>query len=302
LPLVNGDFETGPYDQAGTVTGWTVSGAGRVAVLPEGATSGNVSAALSIGGDFQDDILSQRFSTTAGQEYALDFDAAVYGVADSTQHLRVRVLGTSSLLDLSVPPPYFATFDTTQMQFHHYHYAFTANSTVSTLEFSDIGTDNADADVVIDTVSVAPVTPSFILWQAGHFTADQLNNPQISGWAADPDQDGIANGLEFFFNTDPLAGITSADAGSIPRVAVEQSNSSLIATFTYRRLIGWNGNTEVVSVSDDLATWDDTGNQITPVSVTSSGDGVTEIVKVQLSTPINQGPIPRKFFQLKLTQ
>src|SRR5207302_8424451 len=99
---------------------WTVSGASRVAILAEGATSGNVSAALSTGGDFQDDILSQRFTTTAGQEYALDFDSAVYGVASSIQNLRVRVLGTGSVVDATVAPPYFATFDTTQIQFQHY--------------------------------------------------------------------------------------------------------------------------------------------------------------------------------------
>ena len=302
LPLVNGDFETGPYNMNGTVTGWTVSGAGRIAVVAEGSTSGAVAAGFSTGGDFQDDILSQRFVTTAGQEYALDFDAAVYGVADSTQSLRTRVLGSTTLVDVTVAPPYFATFDTSQMQFQHYHVVFTADSTVATLEFSDLGIDNADADIVLDTVSVAPVMPSFTQWQSMHFTPDQLNNPQISSWAADPDQDGIPNGLEFFFNTDPLAGITSTDSASLPRVAIEFNNSSPIATFTYRRLIGWNGNPEIVSVSDDLITWDDTGSQITPVSVTPSGDGITEIVKVRLTTPIDQGPIPRKFFRLKLTQ
>ena len=302
LPLVNGDFETGPYNQNGTVTGWTVSGRGRVAVIAEGATSGAVSAALSPGGDFQDDILSQRFFTTAGQEYALDFDAAVYGVTDSTQNLRVRVAGNAGLLDLTVAPPYSATADPTQIQFHHYHYVFTGDSTVATLEFSDIGAGNANADIVVDTVSVAAVTPSFAQWQQAHFTPDQLNNPQISSWTADPDRDGIPNGLEFFFNTDPMAGITSADAGSLPVVAVEQFNSTPYATYTFRRLIGWNGEPAIVSVSDNLVTWDDTGTQIEQLSVTPSGDGITEIVKVRLTTPLNQGPIVRKYFRLKLTQ
>lgn len=302
LPLVNGDFETGPYNVNGTVSGWLVSGAGRVAILPEGATSGNVSVAFSTGGDFQDDILSQRFFTTAGQQYTLDFDAAVYGVANSTQSLRVRVLGSASIVDLTVAPPYNGTFDNTQIQFHHYHYVFTADSTVTTLEFSDIGTGNSNADIVIDTVSVAPVPPSFTQWQTAHFTPDQLNDPQISGWAADPDSDGIPNGLEFFFNTDPLAGVTSSDAASLPRVAIEQFNSSPYATFTFRRLIGWNGTPAIVSVSDDLITWDDTGNQIELVSVTPSGDGITEIAKVRLTTPLDQGTVHRKFFRLKLTQ
>jgi hypothetical protein len=303
LPLANANFELGPYNVSGTVSGWSVTGAGQVAILPEGSTSGSYSAALSPGGDFQDDILSQQFFTTAGQAYAVDFDAAVFGKADSTQLLRVHVFGNSNALDQILIPPYSGTYDPSLIHFQHYHFVFTADNPVTTLEFIDIGTGNAAADVVIDTVSVVTSSPpSFADWQTAHFTPDQLNNPQISGWGADPDQDGIANGLEFFFNTDPLAGITISDANSLPRIAIELSGPSRFLTYSFHRLIGWGGNAAVVSVSDDLITWDDSGNQIEPVSITPSGDGVTEIVKVRLKTPIDQGPILKKFLRLKLTQ
>jgi hypothetical protein len=107
----------------------------------------------------------------------------------------------------------------------------------------------------------------------------------------------------YFFDTDPLGGIQAWEAGALPHVGTSSGSGSTYLTYSYRRLIGWSGNPEVVAVSDNLIVWDTTQNQIestgTPVA---SGDGVTEIVTVRLKTPINQGPIPRKFFRLSLTQ
>jgi hypothetical protein len=303
LPLINGDFETGPDDDTGTVAGWSVLGAGKIAVTAEGSTGvGTASAAFSVSGNSQDSLLSQRFVTTQAQQYVVEFDAGVYGTTDSTEMLQARVIGNGVLLDQIVSPPYAGTFDPIQVQFHHYKYLFTADSTVSTIEFTDIGFDNPSADVVLDSVSVAPFTPpAFTDWQNVHFDMDQLNDPLISGWDADPDFDGIPNGLEFFFNTDPLAGILEAEAGSVPQVSIQQSDTSIYLTYTFRRLFGWSGTPPVVAVSDDLVMWDESGNQIEQVSVTPADDGVTEIVQVRLSTPINDGAVPQKFLRLSLT-
>jgi hypothetical protein len=217
--------------------------------------------------------------------------------------LRVQVLGNPSVLDPIVNPPYFATFDSSQIQLQHYHFLFTADNNISTLQFANLGFDNFDADVIVDTVSVAPSAPSmFSNWQTSHFTMDQLNDPLISGWAADPDFDRVANGLEFFFNTNPLSGIPEVESGSMPKPSIEQSNGSFYLTYSFRQLLNWSGNPPVVGVSNDLVTWDETGSQIEQVSVTPTGDGVTEIVKVRLKTPIDQITMPpRKFLRLSLT-
>jgi len=304
LPLSNADFEMAPYNMSGTVSGWSVNGGAHVAVLPEGATSGNNSAALSAGGDFEDDVLSQRFFTTVGQRYAVDFDSAIYGMMNSFTLLRVRVVGTNAGLDEIVAPPYFASFNPSAIQFQHYHFVFTADSSVSTLEFSDLGRGNSNSDIAIDTVAVtvAPPPPSFATWQSGHFTPSQLNDPQVSGWSADPDHDRIANGLEFFFDTDPLAGIPIPDVPNLPRTAIEILGGSPYVTYTFHRLIGWDGNPAIVGVSDNLINWDDSGSQIEQINVTPSGDGVTEIVKVRLTTPLGPGAPQKKFFRLSLTQ
>ena len=301
LPLANPDFETGPVDVNGLITGWTVTGMPRVSILTQGATSGSHSAAFSPGGDFQDTTLSQRFFTTAGLQYAVDFDAAVYGITSGVQTLQTAVTGNTTRLNQLITPPYFETFDIGMIQFQHYHFEFVADSSVSTIRFTQFGFDNPNADVVLDTVSIAPVSPvTFAQWQAQHFTPGQLGDPQISGWSADPDHDRIANGLEYFCNTDPLAGITVADSNSLPHVAVESFGPARYLTFGYHRRIGWNGTPEVIQVSDNLNVWDNSGAQIVPVSVVPSGNGVTEIVKVRLTTSVDQIP-GRKFLRLSLT-
>jgi hypothetical protein len=302
LPLTNANFENGPFNVNGTVTGWTATGNPSVSILPEGSTTGTHSAAFSSGGDFQNTMLSQRFFTTVGRQYSVDFDSAVYGITGSTQGLRVSVVGSGALLDQFITPPYFETFDTGIIQLQHYHFVFVADSAVSTLAFTQFGFDNLNADVVLDTVAIAPVGLTFAEWQAMHFDAGQLNNPSISGWSADPDKDQVANGLEYFCNADPLTGIPGQDSSLMPHAAIETFDSSRYLTLTYHRRIGFSGNPEVVAVSDDLFSWDTTGAQIVPVSVTPSGDGITEVVKVRLTISIDQVPPRRKFLRLSVTQ
>ena len=309
--VANGDFETPPYppeSSVGTVTDWTVGGYGKVALTGEGATTGSHSVTFNPGGDSESNTLLQSFDTVSGQTYTLDFDAGIYGVPDagSTLQLSVQVSGTETLLTQTVTPPFANTYNPNSVIFQHYHFTFTADSSTTTLQFSDVGFGNSGADTILDTVSVVPIpTPgspaAFAQWQASHFNATELNDPNISGWSADPDFDGIANGLEYFFHTDPKA-ITTSDAPALPRVSVESTGSSQYLTFTYRRLMGWAGSPAIVCVSDDLLTWDETESQIEQVgNPIATGDGLTETVTVRLKTPINQGPIPRKFLRLKLT-
>ena len=301
LPLTNWDFETSPFYSVGTVSGWTVGGNGNIAVTEAGATTGTHSAAFSAGADSDNDILSQRFYTTSGGIYVLDFDAGIAGEAESTMQLRARAFGDGSAgnaLDEIVSPPFLS-----MQPFHHYSFTFTANNSITILEFSDLLRGNLNSDILLDSVSVAPVPSSFSDWQASHFTNDQLNNPLISGWDADPDMDRIPNGLEYFFHTDPLNGLSLSDANSIPHIAVEQVGANHYLTCTFRRLLGWTGNAALVSLSNDLNGWDTSGNQLEPAgNVVPSGDGFTEIVKVRLKTPIDQGMVPRKFLRLQLSQ
>ena len=303
--LTNGDFETGPFDTMGVVSSWTISGGGKVESKMEGATTPTHCAALGTGANPPGNILDQSFPTTPGNLYALDFDTGVFGVHSGTPlQLTTRLIGNGTILNQTITPPEAGTNDPAQVIFNHYHYIFIANSGTTTLQFEDVGTGGAGADVVVDTAFVVGLPAyTFDQWQMSHFNVSQRGNPSISGWDADPDGDLIANGLEYFSNTDPVSGTPTAQAGNLPRVSVTTSGPSNYLTFTYHRLIGWSGNPEVIEVSNDLATWDNTQTQIQQVgSPTLAGDGLTEIVTVRLTTPINQGPPTLKFLRLSLTQ
>jgi hypothetical protein len=303
--LQNWDFETGPFFMIGTVTGWAVQH--NVAVLDiEGSTTSTHAAALSAGTGSAGNMLSQSFPTTTGKLYVLNFDSAVYGQTGSNLQLRIRAYSdpNNPALAQIVTPPYYDSFDPAQIRFHHYQFSFTADSNITTLEFADLLAGSDNADIVLDSVSVAAAPPTYSEWQTTHFTAGQLGNEQICGWSADPDSDGIPNGLEYYCHGDPLAGIPSSDAASLPRVTIEGPPSAQFLTCTFRRLLGWAGNDVAADVSDDLMSWDTSGDQVeVAADPIPSGDGVTEVAKIHLKMPINQAPITkRKFMRLRLTQ
>ena len=152
--LTNGDFETQPFNITGTVSGWTVGGNGQVAdQSDEGATSSSHAAAFNVAGDSAGNTLSQSFATSAGTVYLLKFDTGMFGQPTSPMQLQVQLLGSGTLLDQSVTPPVTGPG---LIDFQQYEFMFTANSPVTTLRFTDLGTGNGGADLILDTVSVTP--------------------------------------------------------------------------------------------------------------------------------------------------
>ena len=301
---MNGDFETAPYDTLGTVTGWTVGGDGGVAEAEGATTSGNHSAAFNASAS-QGTTLAQTLQTSVGHLYVLEFDAGTYGQAPGMQ-VRVQAIGSGTALDETITPPSENAPDLSAVVFQHYQFFFTADSTSTILRFTSVGQDNSNAGLALDTVAVGAQQgppPTFAQWQMWHFTAAQRGNPSISDWNADPDGDGISNGLEYLFDTDPLGGVQTWEAAALPHLAIDSSSGSPYLTYIYRRLIGWSGNPAVVSVSDDLVTWDNSQNQIQAVgNPVATGDGITEMVTVRLKTAINTTPNQHKFLRLSLTQ
>jgi hypothetical protein len=303
LPLVNGDFESWPFNNPGTVAGWTVTGNKHIETISQGATSPIHSAGFSVGGDSTNNVLLQSFNTIAGQTYTFDFDSGVYGVhGGSPLQLQAQVIGSSPFFMMNVTPPEAGSIHPSQIVFQHYRFMFVASGTLATVQFIDTVGNNAGADVMLDSVSILPVPPSFLQWQATNFTVSQRGDPSISGWTADPDRDGIGNGLEYYFHMDPIAGVRAADQPSLPHTGLSFDGVNTYVTFSYHRLLGWGGNAPVVAVSNDLIAWDTSQTQIEQVGGAARADGFTDIVTVRLKTPINQGPIQKKYFRLMLTQ
>jgi uncharacterized protein DUF642 len=186
VTLVNNSFELSPFDTIGTVTGWTVGGGGHVADrTAEGATAGNGAAVLSVGGDFQGDTVSQTFPTAIGQPYTIDFDAGIFGVPDpgALLQLRVQIFGTVQLRDNTIAPPLNtgpSPFDPTTMVFNHYQYSFVADSSITTLQFTSVGSGNKNADQIVDNVvvGVPGATPAPSAFTNGGFESG------FSGWTA----------------------------------------------------------------------------------------------------------------------
>ena len=153
--IVNGNFDEPPPDMDGTVTSWDVTGH-AAQVTGQGFTTSDQAAGLSVSGNFQGDMIAQTFTTTVGQAYALDFDAGVFGKpTEGPLSLQILVTGTGMLVNDTVQPPNNDDFN--PAPFDHYSYMFTADSASATLKFTDSGGGNDNADVMVDTVSVAAV-------------------------------------------------------------------------------------------------------------------------------------------------
>jgi hypothetical protein len=82
------------------------------------------------------------------------------------------------------------------------------------------------ADPTAFSVSTQASPAPCLSWQAQYFTDSQRNDLSISGWNADPDGDGISNGLEDLFNFNPIPGIIPAEAAAIPRVTPSNRRST----------------------------------------------------------------------------
>jgi Protein of unknown function (DUF642) len=180
----NLDFEMGPFNADGTVTGWAVGGNAHVADNAEGATSGTHSAALSSGGNSQGDTLAQNFSTISGESYAIDFDAGIFGQRSGAPlQVRVEIFGSGSLVDQNITPPDAFTFNPALVKFQHYHFAFTANNATTTLRFTSVGLGNGAADQVVDTVVLSVVPHGNPTLNNGDFeTGPFFTDGTVTGW------------------------------------------------------------------------------------------------------------------------
>ena len=89
----------------------------------------------------------------------------------------------------------------------------------------------------------------------------------LTGPTLDPDSDGINNVGEWAFGLRP----TESDIS--PLQIEPDATGAFVVRFTSR--IGLTDVSVVVGVSQDLATWDETGNQLETISQISQGNGVS---------------------------
>lgn len=117
---------------------------------------------------------------------------------------------------------------------------------------------NVSANASVEVIFKPSPQTAFAQWSAAHFTFAQLNDPNVSGWTADPDFDGIANGLEFLFNSSPTDGTQPAQDAR-PQVGMETFGSITYLTLTYRKSTQADSSIVHVQVSPNLSagSWQD---------------------------------------------
>lgn len=108
----------------------------------------------------------------------------------------------------------------------------------------DAGSTYGYLGALVLTTSGSPAQ----LWKQMHFTAAEMQDPEISGDLADPDKDGISNLLEYAFAMNPRA--TDGD-GTLPSVSIVGGDPAMEFVRAPSRI----DLTYEVLVSDDLTDW-----------------------------------------------
>ncbi|MEZ6135353.1 MAG: VCBS domain-containing protein [Pirellulaceae bacterium] len=140
--ITNGTFDT-------DLSGWSTTGT---------VTSGSGRATFGTGGNAGPHTLSQTIATNIGDVYVLEFDYRD-GHASLNQQLQVTVDGSSNVLTTQQ-----ILSDTDGSTFVRYRFEFTADSTTSTLTFTDTSDDAGSlsaatngVDSAVDNISVRQV-------------------------------------------------------------------------------------------------------------------------------------------------
>jgi len=152
-----------------------------------------------------------------------------------------------------------------------------ATLTFSQLQSTDAGTyhvvvTNSHGAARSSSVTLTVTTPppsAFAQWNASHFSLSELSDSTVSGPAADPDHDGLANLLEYALATDPRH---ATDSG--PQLATVEDSGATYLTLTFNRIAD-PALTYLVQTSATLAAdswqnlWSSTGtaNQAGTVTV-----------------------------------
>lgn len=162
----------------------------------------------------------------------------------------------------------------------------------------NVGAGPLAADLAAGRITFEEGPAPYRAWQAVNFGPDD-ENPAIAGDAADPDDDGIPNLLEYAQNTDPLAPSPGPAAEVVPLGGL----SYLALSFS--RAESAEGVALTVQAGEDLQAWTDGSVYSTTGSVPNTAvttevsrtavDGI-ETIRVRDNAAIGMGA--RRFLRL----
>jgi hypothetical protein len=168
--LVNGSFETGSL-APWTASGGSVDSARINSVF--GGTDGTKIVEFNASNSPTGGSITQTFATTPGIAYILAFDQGVYAFNTSLQTMQVSLTGSGSLLNQTTS---INGVGGGTVKWVAKSYNFTANSTTTTLTFTDTSAENISlgsprpSSVLISVAMVRfGVTESSSLYSSHHY-------------------------------------------------------------------------------------------------------------------------------------
>ena len=165
-PIPTGGFTNGSFESG--YTGWSQSGNQNIYANAQYPTTHGTKGVQFNGGQaLPNGVLRQTFLTTVGTVYHVNFDLGVYSYqSNAEERARVMVVGSGTLLSQNI-----SVFGIgTGAAFTPKAFTFTANSSSTTLSFTDISPATQNIDLLLDNVRVTSTAESAspkILWQNG---------------------------------------------------------------------------------------------------------------------------------------
>jgi hypothetical protein len=117
---------------------------------------------------------------------------------------------------------------------------------------------------------------SFSLWKGSVFSPDELLEPSFSGNLVDPDNDGIANFLEYAFGGDPK--IFDPDIG--PESLILEEDGEDYLGLSFRKRLGANDLHYLIEHSTDLVSWNLATEAVLSHIVNHDDGSVTETYRI----------------------
>lgn len=218
--LANGSFETG-------ISGWNFSGNVNVANFsPYQPTDGSHVVVYNWGQSTPNGVVTQTFPTVSGQTYAVQFDYGTMASNKQTQRIQVSATGSSAL-----PSETYSVVGlggSASIRWQTGTYAFTANSTATTLSFRDVSPATLNLDLMLDHIRVST--------QATHTVTVTSANGALVNVAVTPlDNNGAGNGTTNFtrtYNSGTSVTLTAPATSSAGTFEKWQRNGADLTTST----------------------------------------------------------------------
>jgi hypothetical protein len=156
--IANGSFEN-------DFSGWNVTGSTGIEMYgTSAATHGSKLLSFNVGNLPSGGTASQSFNTVPGTTYWIGYDVAANGLEPKTASVQLTIRGTTQLLSRSTsvigPNNYRINWSAPQSS------TFVADSTRTTVTFTDTTADGGGVDLLLDWVRVHPLPASTIITPA----------------------------------------------------------------------------------------------------------------------------------------